>query len=302
MQGFQSLTAMKGCSGKLDSLPVPRILFEEIVRRALLEDLGEGDVTTRSCVSPDVSAQARIVAKEEGLLAGLFVAEEVFHQLDPGLVLTKKSREGGFFSPGDVLLTIEGRAWSILQGERVALNFLQRMCGIATLTRKYVNRIKGKDCRIVGTRKTTPGLRCLEKYAIRVGGGFNHRFCLSDGVLIKDNHISACGSIREAIERARANAPHTLRIEVEVTDEKELREAISAGADVIMLDNMSISNMIECVRITKNLAPHVIIEASGGVTLDNVAEISATGVDVISSGALTHSYKSIDLSLKLNIL
>ncbi len=302
MQGLPSLTAMKGCSGKLDNPPVPRILFEEIVRRALLEDLGEGDVTTRACVSPEVSARARIVAKEEGLLAGLFVAEEVFRQIDPGLVLTKKYKEGEFFSPGDVLLNIEGCAWSILQGERVALNFLQRMCGIATLARRYVDRIKGKNCRIVGTRKTTPGLRCLEKYAVMVGGGFNHRFCLSDGVLIKDNHISACGSVQGAIERARANAPHTLRIEVEVTDEKELREAISAGADVIMLDNMSISNMVECVKITKKLAPHVILEASGGVTLDNVAEISETGVDVISSGALTHSYKSIDLSLKLNIL
>ncbi len=296
------MTAMKGCSGKLDNPPVPRILFKEIVRKALLEDLGEGDVTTRSCVSPDVSARARIVAKEEGLLAGLFVAEEVFRQIDPGLVLTKKYKEGEFFSHGDVLFTIEGRAWSILQGERVALNFLQRMCGIATLTRKYVDRIKGKNCRIVGTRKTTPGLRCLEKYAVRVGGGFNHRFCLSDGVLIKDNHISSCGSVKEAIRRARASAPHTLRIEVEVTDEKELREAISAGADVIMLDNMSVSEMVECVKIKKKLAPYVILEASGGVTLDNVAKIAETGVDVISSGALTHSFKSIDLSLKLNIL
>ena len=293
---------MKKCSDRSENSPVPSILFKGLVKQALLEDIGEGDVTTRSCVREDINGVARIVAKEDGVLAGLFVAKEVFKQIDESMVFTATLEEGQAFSEGDTLLTIEGRASSILMAERVALNFLQRLCGIATLTRKYVEEIDGLRCKIVGTRKTTPTLRCLEKYAVRLGGGFNHRFCLSDGVLIKDNHIAACGSVTEAISRARMYAPHTLKIEVEVTDFDELKEALEAGADVIMLDNMTVSQLKEAVGLARSIRPDVVLEASGGVNLENVREIAATGVDVVSSGTLTHSYKSIDLSLKLNII
>jgi len=298
----QNLTAMKKCSDRSENSPVPSILFKGLVKQALLEDIGEGDVTTRSCVREDINGVARIVAKEDGVLAGLFVAKEVFKQIDESMVFTATLEEGQAFSEGDTLLTVEGRASSILMAERVALNFLQRLCGIATLTRKYVEEIDGLRCKIVGTRKTTPTLRCLEKYAVRLGGGFNHRFCLSDGVLIKDNHIAACGSVTEAISRARMYAPHTLKIEVEVTDFDELKEALEAGADVIMLDNMTVSQLKEAVGLARSIRPDVVLEASGGVNLENVREIAATGVDVVSSGTLTHSYKSIDLSLKLNII
>jgi len=302
LPGFPSLTVMKGCSGKFHNHKIPEILYRDLVKRAIFEDLGEGDVTTRSCVAPDLTGKAQIVAKEAGVLAGLFVAKEVFSQVDGGLNLTETMAEGSNFKKGQTLLHIEGRATSILMAERVALNFLQRLCGIATLTRKYVEILGGSSCRVVGTRKTTPGLRCLEKYAVRVGGGFNHRFCLSDGILIKDNHIAACGSITEAVEQVKACAPHTLKIEVEVTSISGLREAIAAGADVVMLDNMDVSEMKEAVQVARSIDPTVLIEASGGVTLENIKEIAGTGVDIISSGALTHSYKSIDLSLKLNIL
>ena len=286
----------------MHSKPLPKILYEEVVRHALLEDLGEGDVTTGACIQDDLRGEAKVVAKEEGLLAGIFVAQEVFRQVDPLLVFGKVMAEGTAFKEGDILLSIEGRASSILMAERVALNFLQRMCGVATLTREYVRKIKDFECRIVDTRKTTPGLRMLEKYAVKVGGGLNHRFCLSDGILIKDNHIAVCGSVSEAIKRARYDAPHTLRIEIEVADTEQLIEAISAGADIVMLDNMSVSELEKAVKIARDIKPDVILEASGGVTLENVREIAATGVDVVSSGALTHSYKAIDLSLKLNIL
>jgi len=302
LQDWQSLIAMKKCSDRFDNLPVPRILFKDLVCKALLEDIGEGDITTRSCVDRKSKAVAWIVAKEDGLLAGLFVAKEVFCQVDRHLTFVDGLEEGHAFVKGDTLLTIEGRASSILMAERVALNFLQRLCGIATLTRKYAQKLEGSACRIVGTRKTTPGLRCLEKYAVRIGGGFNHRFCLSDGILIKDNHIAACGSVTEAISRARKHAPHTLKIEIEVAGFEELKEAIEAGADVIMLDNMTVEQLKEAVAFARFRRPHIVLEASGGVTLENVKEIAATGVDIVSSGALTHSYKSIDLSLKLNIL
>ncbi len=292
---------MKECSRRLDNSPIPRILFQRLVRRALEEDIGEGDVTTRSCIDSQQIGQGQIIAKEDGILAGLFVVKETFCQVDDSLVLMDGLAEGGSFSKGDVLLVVEGRVSSILMGERVALNFLQRMCGIATITRRYVEKIKGYNCRIVGTRKTTPGLRCLEKYAVRVGGGFNHRFTLSDGVLIKDNHIAACGSVAKAIRRVRERVPHTLKIEVEVGNIPELEEAISAGADIVMLDNMTISEMEEAVHLARQLDKRVVIEASGGVTLENVRDVAATGVDIISSGALTHSYKSIDLSLELTI-
>ncbi|NPA95678.1 MAG: carboxylating nicotinate-nucleotide diphosphorylase [Thermodesulfobacteria bacterium] len=292
---------MKGCSKRLGNQGLPRILFQGLVRSALEEDLGNGDVTTWCCIDSGQKGQGRIIAKEDGVLAGLFVAKEAFRQVDEGLALRGGVSEGSRFQKGEVLLEIQGATSSILMAERVALNFLQRLCGIATATSSYVSEISGYPCTIVDTRKTTPGLRLLEKYAVRMGGGHNHRFNLSDGILIKDNHIAACGSVAEAIERARNRAPHTLKIEVEVSTLRELEDAISAGADIVMLDNMSLSDIKDAVSLARRLNSRVILEVSGGVTLENVRDVAATGVDIISSGALTHSYKSIDLSLELTV-
>ena len=257
--------------------------------------------TTRGIVDPSKNGQAEIIAKQDGILAGQFVAKEAFSQVDPGIVFEMAHEEGRPFSRGDILLLIKGRLCSILMAERVALNFLQRLCGIATLASMYVSAVSGFRCRVVGTRKTTPCLRFLEKYALRAGGAMNHRFSLSDGVLIKDNHISACGGITEAVRRARESAPHTLKIEVEVSDMEQLREAVLAGADAILLDNMDPEQTGEAVKAARQMKPGVILESSGGITLENIRQYAETGVDIISSGSLTHSYRSVDLSLKVKL-
>jgi nicotinate-nucleotide pyrophosphorylase (carboxylating) len=279
--------------------PPPRFLYNQQISAALAEDLEHGDITTDSIVPPEVLGSAVIVAKESAVMAGNFVAQEVFRQMDPDIQFKEIMEEGSEVSRGDVAIGLNGKLAAILQAERVALNFLQRMCGIATLTRRFVQELSGLPCRLVDTRKTTPGMRLLQKYAVRVGGGHNHRYGLSDGILIKDNHITACGSIKESITRARAKAPHTLLLEIEVSGIEELEEAIEAGADAVLLDNMDAARLRKAVSLARRLKPRIILEASGGIRLENVREIGETGVDIISVGLLTHSAKASDLSLRV---
>ena len=236
------------------------------------------------------------MAKQSGVLSGLFVVQECFRQLDPTVRFEPVFAEGAPFAAGTVLAKVAGPAASLLTAERVALNFLQRLCGTATLTRAFVDKVSGTHARIVDTRKTTPGLRFLEKAAVRAGGGRNHRFALYDGILLKDNHLAAVGGLTVAVAAARAGAPHTLKIEVEVTDLQQLEEAIAAGAEVVLLDNMSLAMLKQAVALAGG---RVLLEASGGVTLDTVFAIAQTGVDLISVGALTHSASAIDISLEL---
>jgi len=276
-----------------------RFLYSRQVYAALAEDLEHGDITTDVTVPPEVSGSAVIVAREAAVIAGTFVAQEVFRQIDPDIRFKETREEGSEVSRGDVVMDLCGKLAAILQAERVALNFLQRLCGIATLTRRFVQELSGLPCKLVDTRKTTPGMRMLQKYAVRIGGGHNHRYSLSDGILIKDNHITACGSIKESIIRARAGAPHTLLLEIEVSGIKELEEAIKAGADAVLLDNMDPATLKDAVSLARKLKPGVILEASGGIRLENVREIAETGVDIISVGQLTHSAAASDLSLKV---
>ncbi|MCP2604814.1 carboxylating nicotinate-nucleotide diphosphorylase, partial [Candidatus Aminicenantes bacterium AH-873-B07] len=247
-------------------------------------------------ISEDHISKANILAKEEGILAGIDVALIVFQCIDPSLHFTKKFKDGDKFKKGDILAVLEGKTISILKGERVALNFLQRLSGIATLTNKFVEKVKGTGVKILDTRKTTPGLRKLEKYAVRVGGGVNHRMSLSDMILIKDNHLAIIGNISKAVEKAKEKVGDRVKIEVEVKNLEELKEAMEAGADIIMLDNMSISEIKKAVKIVKGKIP---LEVSGKIDLDNIKKIARTGVDFISIGKLTHSYKSIDISLEI---
>ena len=284
----------RGCDHSL-----PRPLLKRLVEDALQEDIPYGDLTTDVTIGGMDKAQAKIVAKEDLVLAGCPCVSMVFHVLDPTVQVEFSFNDGDRIGRGQSICTLKGRVKSLLEGERVALNFLQRLSGIATLTNRFVQEVKGLSVRICDTRKTTPNLRLLEKYAVRMGGGHNHRYSLSDGILIKDNHIVACGSIREAVERARANAPHPYRIEVEVETLEGVKEAIGAGADAILLDNMSVSDLRRAVAMCRDLAPQVLLEASGGVTLENVREIAETGVDLISIGALTHSAPSVDISMDL---
>lgn len=271
-------------------------LLVDIVRRALAEDVGRGDLTSNLLIPSQQRSGGRIVAKEEGILAGLPVAEEVFRQVDATVVWEPQGEDGQPLRPGQVVARVEGLTRALLTAERVALNFLQRLSGIATLTAAYVEAIRGTSACIVDTRKTTPGLRMLEKYAVRVGGGRNHRFGLDDGILIKDNHIAAVGSIREALRRAKEGAPHSVRIEVEVETLEQLEEALEAGADAVLLDNMPVDMLQEAVRRTAGRAR---LEASGGITLESVRAVAETGVDWISIGALTHSAPALDFSLEL---
>lgn len=265
-----------------------------LIDAALAEDLGAGDVTTEALVPPTAEAEAVLRTRLAGVIAGLGVAEAVFRRLDPQVVFEQGVAEGEEVVAGTVLATVRGRARALLSGERVALNFLQHLSGIATFTRAYVRAIAGTRARIVDTRKTTPGLRMLEKYAVRVGGGHNHRFGLSDGVLVKDNHLTVVGSLTQAIRRARQKVHHLLRVEVEVESLDQVREALAAGADILLLDNMSLEALREAVRLAQGRA---LTEASGGITLDNVAAVAATGVDFISVGALTHSAPALDIGL-----
>jgi nicotinate-nucleotide pyrophosphorylase (carboxylating) len=269
--------------------------LSRVVAAALAEDVGPGDITTLATIPPDATCEARLRTREAGIVAGLPVAIEAFHQLDPTLRVQQHLSDGESMQPGDLLLTVSGAARPVLTAERVALNFAQRLCGIATLTARYVRAVQGTKAVIVDTRKTTPGLRQLEKYAVRVGGGRNHRFGLFDGVLIKDNHIEASpDGIGGAVLAARRAVPHVLRIEVEVENLDQVREAVEAGADSILLDNMSPAVLREAVQI---VAGRAITEASGGITLEMVRAAAESGVDVISIGALTHSAPSLDLGL-----
>ncbi|HEX2770476.1 MAG TPA: carboxylating nicotinate-nucleotide diphosphorylase [Geobacteraceae bacterium] len=270
--------------------------LDRIIENALAEDIHTGDITTLAVVRERREARARLTAKEPLILAGIEVAARVFRMVDPRIDFTPRFSDGDPLKSGDVIAEMLGDAASLLQGERVALNFLQRMCGVATLTGQYMDAVKGTRARIVDTRKTTPGLRSVEKYAVRVGGGINHRSGLYDGVLIKENHITAAGGICIAIARAREYIPHTLKIEVETETLAEVAEALAAGADIIMLDNMGLAAMREAVAM---IAGRALVEASGGVNLETVREIAETGVDIISIGALTHSARAMDISMLL---
>jgi nicotinate-nucleotide pyrophosphorylase (carboxylating) len=270
---------------------------DQLIRLALAEDVGTGDRTTLATIPAETRCSARVVAKEPLVLAGCIYAIRVFQHVDPTVQVTQLAQDGDVIAPGVDVLAIEGAARSVLTAERTALNILQRLTGVATLTRRFVEAIAGSDARITDTRKTTPGMRAMQKQAVLAGGGSNHRFGLDSGILIKDNHIAACGSVAAAVERARLGSPHSLRIEVEVTGLEELDMALAAGADIIMLDNMSTEAMAEAVTRSRRRAQPVLLEASGNLTLDRVAEVAATGVDLLSVGALTHSARSADLSL-----
>jgi len=273
---------------------------DEIIDRALAEDLGWGDVTTDALVSGVQRGTGFIVAKQEGILAGAGLARQVFRRVDPGLEVEILLDDGTRVEPGNWVARLTGSIAGILKAERVALNFLQHLSGIATETSRYVARVEGLPVRIMDTRKTTPGLRSLEKYAVSVGGGKNHRMNLADGVLIKDNHLAALAveglNIREIVARARRNSPRQLAVEVEVGTVEAAMEAVDAGADIIMLDNMSLEDMRRAVGL---IAGRALIEASGGITLDNVRAVAETGVNFISIGALTHSPRALDISLEL---
>ncbi len=275
--------------------PPPRIVLRELVTRALLEDLGRGDVTTDATVPPDLMGSAVLVAREALVVSGLDVFALVYAEVDARVEIERRSVDGQRLERGAIGARVTGPAASILKGERVALNFVQRMSGVATKTRQFVDALPaGSKVRIADTRKTTPGLRALERYGVRCGGGHNHRDDLSSAVLIKDNHIAASGGVRIAIERARAHAPHTSRIECEVDRMSQLEEAIAAGADIVLLDNFDDAALAAAVAF---VAGRAILEVSGGVTLERIPRIAATGIDVISAGGLTHSARAVDFAL-----
>ncbi len=271
--------------------------IERIIKTALEEDLGLGDITTEATIPAGGEARAELVAKEDFTLAGLDVAARVFHLLDPAVSYEKITEDGRQVKKGEVVAWIKGSPQVLLQGERVALNLLQRMSGIATMTARFVAEIAGTSATIVDTRKTVPGLRALDKYSVRMGGGRNHRIGLFDGVLIKENHIDAAGGITAAVERARQRIPHTIKIEVETTSLAEVVEALAVKADIIMLDNMTLEQLREGVNLIDGRA---LVEASGNVNLERVRAIAETGVDLISVGALTHSVRAADISMLFN--
>ncbi len=275
---------------------------QAIIDRALEEDQAFHDPTTEALIPPDLAGMGIVRSKAQGVLAGVEVALAVFRRLDPSLETEALLQDGARLRPGDDIARVRGSVFSILRAERTALNFLQRMSGIATMTWQYIKAVEGYPVRIVDTRKTAPGLRPLDKYAVRVGGGHNHRLNLLDGILIKDNHITALRSqgysLGEMVRKALAQAPHTIKVEVEVTSVEEAVEAVEAGAHIVMLDNMGLEEMEEAVRAVNKRA---LVEASGGVTLENVRAVAATGVDLISIGALTHSVKALDISLDVEV-
>jgi nicotinate-nucleotide pyrophosphorylase (carboxylating) len=274
---------------------LPLVQIDRVVSVALEEDLSSGDVTTEACVPPEAEAVAHAVARRPMIACGGSVFSRVFARIDTTLRVTSHVEEGERVEAKTRMWTVQGRARSILMGERVALNLVQRMCGVATQARTYVEAVpRGCATRITDTRKTTPGLRALERYAVRVGGAHNHRDDLGAAVLIKDNHVAACGSVRTAVEQARAAAPHTAKIECEVDSLDQLREALAAGADIVLLDNMPTQLVVEAVKRARGRA---LLEASGGITLDRVAELARAGVDAISVGALTHSAPAADVGL-----
>jgi len=270
--------------------------LNDLIKRALEEDIGYGDITTLSLIPAEQKARGLFVAKTPGIVAGITVSKAVFTYLDPEIEFEVLKNDGEAITPGDVIAIVRGKARTLLTGERTALNFLQRLSGIASKTRKMVDLIQYSSAQILDTRKTTPGLRVLEKYAVGIGGARNHRFGLFDGVMIKDNHIQAVGSIQKAVAAARQKVPHTVKIEVEVETMEQLREALQAKADIIMLDNMDVYEMIEAVKITDGQA---LLEASGGINEGNLADVARTGVDFISMGALTHAVSSLDISFDI---
>jgi nicotinate-nucleotide pyrophosphorylase (carboxylating) len=273
-------------------------LFQQI-GAFLSEDLGRGDITTQSTITRNAHARGRFLAKEPLVIAGLEAAEAVFSTLDSQQQLEAFYSDGDEVEAGKVVARTNGFADVLLAGERVALNLLQRLSGIATTTRAFVRAVEGTDAQIVDTRKTTPGLRMLEKYAVESGGGRNHRFGLDDGVLIKDNHIALAGGVGAAVERARRAVGHLHKVEVEVSSEKDLREAITSGADILLLDNLTPEETRARVELARELSPHVLLEASGGIRLENVRAYAEAGVDLISVGALTHSARAMDISFKI---
>ena len=268
---------------------------EALIETALREDMPQGDITSESIIPASSLSRAVFLAKESGTLAGLDIARRVFEKIDSALIFEKKIEEGADFKKGDILAEVRGHSIALLKGERTALNFLQRLSGIAATTRKYVLAVKGTKTKILDTRKTTPGLRALEKYAVRMGGGRNHRLNLSEMVLIKDNHLRLAGSVSQAVHKARAGVRPGVKIEVEVTDFGGAREALEAGADMIMLDNMTLPAVKHIVSFLGGRVP---VEVSGGVTVERAGRIAALGVDYISVGGLTHSYQSVDISLE----
>jgi len=275
--------------------------LDNIIDLALAEDISHGDITSEILIPSDLNGKASILIKEKGIVAGSEVAKRVFLRVDPSLKVEVLVEDGASVKPGDILATISGRVISILKAERVALNFLQRLSGIASLTAKYIAKTRGFAVNIKDTRKTTPGLRLLEKYAVCMGGGKNHRFHLGDGILIKDNHLTALYTmgltLRDVVAKAKQNAPHGVSVEVEVTTTQEALDAVEAGADIIMLDNMSPGEMSRAIGLVSGQAE---IEASGGITLANIHQTAMSGVDVISIGAFTHSPRALDISIELD--
>lgn len=274
---------------------IDKFELKRLFETALKEDWNTGDITTISTVPKGTQIEGNFIAKAKGVLCGMDVAKAVFEYIDKSVELEIFFKDGQSVDKGDVIATIKGNAISVLSGERLALNLMQRMSGIATNTKGIVDKVEGRDVKILDTRKTTPGLRMLEKYAVRVGGGYNHRYSLADGVLIKDNHIKAAGGITNAIEAARENVPHTLKIEIEVETMEQVKEAIEAGADIIMLDNMTNEQMQKAVAFIDGRA---LTEASGNMDQKDLVAVAKTGVDFISVGALTNSLYPLDISLK----
>ena len=296
----------------------------ELIRRALEEDIGEGDATTEAVVPPGATAQAQILARQTLVCAGLPIAEQILRTLDPDIQVNCPHNDGSFVEPGAEIVHIKGNARAILTGERTTLNFLAHLCGIATLTRRFVEQLAGTRTRIRDTRKTTPGLRALEKYAVKTGGGNNHRFGLYDAILLKENHVALAGGIKQALDKAHTFAgpnvavprtasaydaagldpevvgPEPLPVQIEVRDERELVEALGAGAGAVLLDNMTPGRAAECVKIARGLRADCVIEISGGITLENVRAYAEAGADFLSSGMLTQSAPAANLSLLVN--
>ena len=273
--------------------------IQHLIEIALIEDIGPGDITTDNLVGPDLEGKGVITAKEPLVIAGLDVARQVFEHLDNEVVFRAGYKDGDVIKDGGTVAEVEGKLQVLLKGERTALNFLQRLSGIATCVRSYVDELANQSVRLVDTRKTAPGWRVLEKYAVRMGGAHNHRMGLYDGVLIKDNHIAACGGIIKAVDRIRANVSHLVKIEVEVSDLSQVKDAMNAGADVIMLDNMNIQKIKEAVAFINGKA---VVEVSGGITKKGLKPLADTGVDIISVGALTHSARCVDISMRISPL
>jgi len=270
--------------------------IQHLIEIALQEDIGSGDITTENLVAPQLEGNGVIIAKESLVIAGLDVARQVFEHLDSEVIFKTACNDGDVLAEGSIVLEVKGNLRALLMGERTALNFLQHLSGIATHVRSYVEKLDNTTVRLVDTRKTTPGWRVLEKYAVRVGGAYNHRMGLYDGVLIKDNHIAVCGGVQKAVERIREHVSHLVKIEVEASDLSQVKEALDAGADVIMLDNMDISQIKEAAALIDGRAA---VEVSGGVTKSSLKKLADAGVDIISAGALTHAARSMDLSMQI---